>query len=469
MRLLDVLAKVRGIIRKYGMLTRGDKVVVGVSGGPDSVALIHILDRLKEEWGLSLLVAHFNHGLRGDESDRDTEFVKQLAETLTLPCRSEKGDVPSFKCKMRLSTEEAARVLRYRFLEDTLRREAADRIALGHTADDQAEDILIRMLRGSGRLGLCGMQPIRSNIFIRPLIEVSKTQIEGFLSKHAIPYVTDSSNTNRRYLRNKIRLDLIPLLEKTYNPHVKESLLQIASILREEEDYLQGIAIQKFSKVAECQGPDEVVFDRSHLVNLHRAIQLRLIRKAIETVKGELRRIGFKHTLAVLRLAEQEHPSKVLSLPGGLTVRRNYQQIMFERRRRESVDFLYDVSNLTPVKVTEVDRVVSLELIDPSEVVNKERDKNVVYLDYDKLPFPLAIRNVRPGDRFKPLGMEGFKKLKDFFMDCKIPRARRKSIPILVAGHEIAWIAGFRIDDRVKLTNATKRVLRVEINPPLNL
>jgi tRNA(Ile)-lysidine synthase len=204
-------------------------------------------------------------------------------------------------------------------------------------------------------------------------------------------------------------------------------------------------------------------------VNLHKAIQLRLIRKAVETVKGELRRIGFRHTLAVLRLAEQEHPSKVLNLPGGLAVRRNYQQIIFERRRKEPVNFLYDVSSLAPVKLTEVDRVISFELINPSEVVNKKGDNNVVYLDYDKLPLPLAIRSVRAGDRFRPLGMEGFKKLKDFFMDCKITRARRKSIPILVAGHEIAWIAGLRIDDRVKLTNATKRVLRVEINPPLNL
>lgn len=466
---MDLLVKVRGIIRKYGMLTRGDKVVVSVSGGPDSVALIHLLHRLREDWGLSLVVAHFNHGLRGEESDRDAEFVRQLAKTLTLPCRLERGDALSFKYQMRLSTEEAARVLRYRFLEDTLRTEAADRIALGHTADDQAEGILIRMLRGSGRLGLCGMQPVRNNVLIRPLIEVSKAEIDGFLGQYAIPYVTDSSNMDRRYLRNKIRLDLIPLLERMYNPHVKESLFQIASILADEEDYLQGIAIQEFSEALEHRDPDLVVFNRHRLLSLHKAIQLRLIRKAIETIKGDLRRISFKHILAVLRLAGKEHPSKILSLPGGLTVRRNYQQIIFERGRKKSVDFLYEVSSLAPVKMTEVDRVVSFKLIDPSEVVNSGMDRNIVYLDYDKLPFPLAIRNIRASDRFRPLGMKGFKKLKDFFIDCKIPRARRKSIPILMAGHDIAWIAGLRIDDRVKLTNTTKRVLRVKINPPLDL
>ncbi|HIC91348.1 MAG TPA: tRNA lysidine(34) synthetase TilS [Syntrophaceae bacterium] len=465
--LLDISSLVNNTIRKYNMLTQGDKVVVAVSGGPDSTALLHILNHLREEWNLSLIVTHFNHGLRGNESHRDATFVENLAKLLMLPCRVGKGDIYSFKHQMKLSTEEAARILRYQFLEDTLKMEGAQRIALGHTADDQAEDILMKVLRGSGRLGLCGMPPVRDKIFIRPLIEVSRRQIERFLDQYDLSYVTDSSNRDQRFLRNKIRLDLIPLLERTYNPKLRENLVQLSSILRDEEDWLQGIVAQEFLKILKYHDFAKVILDASRFLDLHRALQLRLIRKAVETVKGDLRAIGFNHILDVLKLASQTHPSKMLNLPHGLIVRRSYEHIIFEKRTKEPVDFLYLVSDLKPVVVKEVNKVISFEVVDYNKDLNIEVDKNTAYLDYSKVHFPLIIRNIRAGDRFRPLGMESFKKIKDFLINCKIPKNMRKSIPLLVAGDQIVWVAGLRLDDGVKLTGDTRKVLKVKIHPPL--
>lgn len=464
---MDISSLVNSTIRKYDMLTQGDKVVVAVSGGPDSTALLHILNRLREEWNLSLTVAHFNHGLRGSESDRDATFVENLAKLLMLPCKVEKGDIYPFKHQMKLSTEEAARVLRYRFLEDTLKMEGAQRVALGHTADDQAEDILMKILRGSGRLGLCGIPPVRDKIFIRPLIEVSRSQIEGFLEQYALSYITDSSNRDRRFLRNKIRLDLIPILERAYNPKLKENLVQLSSILRDEEDWLQGVVAQEFLKISKCHDFAKVIFDAGRFLDLHSALQLRLARKAVEAVKGDLRAIGFNHILDVLKLANQTHPSKMLNLPGGLIVRRSYKYIVFEKRAKELVDFLYLVSDLKPVAVKEVNKVISFEVVDYNKDLNIEVDKNVAYMDYHKVHFPLIIRNIRAGDKFRPLGMGGFKKIKDFLIDCKIPKNMRKFIPLLVAGDQIVWISGLRLDDRVKLTGDTREVLKVGIHPPL--
>lgn len=459
---MDITNLVRDTIRKYDLLTPGDKVVVGVSGGPDSVALINILNLLREEWDISLIVAHFNHGLRGDESDRDATFVKSLAETLALPYKLEKGDVSSYKKQTKLSMEEASRILRYRFLEATLEEEGAQKIALGHTADDQAEEILMRIFRGSGRLGLCGIPPVRNNVFIRPLIEVSRVEIERFLEERGLSYVIDSSNRDRRYLRNKIRLDLIPFLEKTYAPGLRQNLVQLSSILREEEDYLQAVIAQEFSKISKYHGPEKVIIDGAQFLDVHKALRPRMIRKAIETVNGKLRSIGFRHILAVLKLSSQQHPSKMLNLPGGLIVRRAYKDIIIEKEMKEQIQFSYPVLDLAPVSIKEVNKMISFKMMEYNEGTHIETDKNVAYLDYHRLSFPLTVRNIRPGDRFRPLGMKGFRKVKDFFIDCKVSRNVRKSIPILVEGDQIAWIVGLRIDDRVKITEVTKKVLRVE-------
>ncbi len=460
---MDITNLVRGTIRKYGLLTSGDKVVVGVSGGPDSVALIHILNLLREERDISLIVAHFNHGLRGDESDRDATFVKSLAEILELPYKLEKGDVSSYKNQTKLSMEEASRILRYRFLEATLEEEGAQRIALGHTADDQAEEVLMRILRGSGKLGLCGIPPVRNNIFIRPLIEVSRAQIERFLERRGLSYVIDSSNVDQRYLRNKVRLNLIPFLEKTYVPGLRQNLVKLSSILREEEDYLQAVVAQEFSKISKYHGPNKVIIDGAQFLDVHKALLPRLIRKAIEAINGNLRGIGFKHILAVLKLSSQQHPSKMLNLPGGLIVRRAYTDIIIEKEMEEPIQFSYPVLGLVPVSIKEVNKIISFKVMEYNKGTHIEMDENVACLDYDRLSFPLSIRNISPGDRFRPLGMKGFRKVKDFFIDYKVPKNVRKSIPILVGGNQIAWIAGLRIDDRVKITEATKKVLRVEM------
>jgi tRNA(Ile)-lysidine synthase len=444
------------------MISEGDAVIVAVSGGPDSVSLLHILHELKDELQLRLVLAHFDHGLRPAEDDSETSFVLGLAASLKLPFETAKGRL--LAKKTRGSREEAARNARYAFLEKVRKKHKAQKIALGHNLNDQAETVLMRLLRGSGPSGLTGIPPCRDGCIIRPLIEIERSEIENYLKAKKLASVTDSSNLHTAYLRNKIRLQLMPLLEEQ-QPQLTRLLGQTAEILRDEDEYMEQIAEAWANRKIETSPQDARSVPISSFLDLPGALRRRVIRSVIAKVKKDLRRISWDHVEAIRRLVEAEKPQAALNLPGGLTVKRTYGRLIFSTSvKRKSRPFQYAFAGPETYDLKEIGRSLSIEQITNRKGLRLRGSAWTAFLDAENLTFPLILRTFKEGDRFIPFGMRGHKKLKDFFVDLKVPLEQRRSTPILCCGDTLVWVCGFRIDDRFKVTPTTKSVLKIKLH-----
>lgn len=459
--MFSFLQQVKKTIAKYDMLQPGDGVVIGVSGGPDSMALLRVLWELRQELHLSLYVAHLNHGLR-PEAEEEKKFVQKAAVALSLPFFYQKADVLAWQKEKNIPLQEAAREVRYSFLNEVAQKQGANKIALGHTADDQVESIVMRFLRGSGSRGLAGIPPVRDGIYIRPLIACWREQIEDFLQKKKISFLTDPSNRYLHYLRNRIRHELIPLL-KQYNPNLPHTLWQMAEIFRAEEEYWESLLREKFSSFVRQQKRDSLILDIPLLQEQPLAMQWRVIRQAIRECLGHLRRIGFIHVLDITRLIQSPEPHKTLLLPHGLRAIKSYQTLTLALRPEQLPSFSYQIWGPGYVEIPEIGRAINLEITSRPPLNKEKASNNVAFLDFDYLDFPLLIRSFRPGDRIQPLGMEKEKKIKDLFIDLKIPLRQRRHIPLLFKDDQILWVAGIRLDHRARVKPGTKRVLRVEI------
>jgi tRNA(Ile)-lysidine synthase len=452
---------VKKTIRKYEMLQPGDKVVVGVSGGADSTALLYALWEVRVDIPISLSVAHLDHGLRS-EGEKDAHFVRKLAGRLGVPFFPGKADVRSFQREKGLTTQEAAREVRYEFLQAIAQQNKATKIALGHTADDQAESMVIRILRGSGTRGLSGIPPVRNKIFIRPLIEIWREEVESFLKEKKVPFIQDPSNQAAQYLRNRVRHELLPILQR-YNPRIRQVLVQMADLFRADEEFWQRHLEEKFSDLLRSRRKDHWVLDIPSLMTQPLPIRLRCFRYAIEKLQGHLRRVNLPHIMAIHHLVEGSDPNKVIRLPQGLTITRAYHALSFSRSEEETVPFAHTVPGPGYLEIPEIGREMRFEIQSRKRRVPFEDSPNVALLDFDGTDFPLTLRSFRPGDRFQPLGMEGEKKIKDLFIDCKIPVMQRKRIPLLFQGDRLLWVVGVRIDHRARLKPETQKVLRAEL------
>ena len=458
----NTLQKIKRTISRHRMISEGDSVIVAVSGGPDSVCLLHVLHELKAELHIHLVVAHFDHGLRPAEDESETAFVRGLAESLNLPFETAKGHLLAKRA--RGSKEEVARTARYSFLEKVRKKHKARKIALGHNLNDQAETIVMRLLRGSGPSGLTGIPPCRDGSIFRPLIEIERTEIENYLKAKKLASVTDSSNLKTDYLRNKIRLKLMPLLEQ-HQPQLVHLLGQTAEILRDEGDYLERIA-EAWLKKEVTRNPDNTFqLSTASFLALPVALRRRVIRNVIGKAKKDLRRISWDHIEAIQRLAQSEKPQAALNLPGRLTVKRTYDHLVFSASvKGKPRPFHYTLDGPGTYDLKEIGRSISVEETKNRKGLRFRGSARTAFLDAEKLRFPLTLRPFKAGDRFIPFGMSGHKKLKDFFVDLKVPMEQRHTTPILCYDDTPVWVCGFRIDDRFKVTPDTKRVLKTSIH-----
>ncbi|MCK4648992.1 tRNA lysidine(34) synthetase TilS, partial [bacterium] len=418
--------------------------------------------------------AHLNHRFRSRDSDRDAEYVQELALELGLPVIVESRDVPAFIKKEGLSPEDGARRARYDFFARVARQIKADKIALGHSADDQAETVLMRLLRGSGREGLGGIPPVRdlevqspkSKVrsqkiqIIRPLIETTRKEIEKYLKENKIKARLDTSNIEPVYLRNRIRLKLLPFLTK-YNPNVKSILVRTAQILGEEDRYLEEIVNKHLKRILKKKR-EGITLDIIKLSSLSLPIQRRFLRKTLGLMKGNKLDIQFAHIDDILNLLKTRGRAS-LDLPGNILITKEYRKLSLGfKKEKRAPSFNY------PLKAPGITRIPELGLSFRTKVL-KERPRVLkgvlkkAYFDRQRIKAPLFLRNREEGDRFQPLGMKGRKKLKDFYIDEKIPLREREKIPLLVSGKEIIWVVGHRISDKAKVTNKTKKILIVEV------
>ena len=438
-------------------------MLIGVSGGADSLALLYALHELRSQLDCHLHIAHLDHDLRPD-SVEDAEFVRQHANHLNLPISIDRVDVLHLKQQQKLSVETAARKARYRFYEAVSKRIGATKIALGHHRKDQAETILMNLLRGAAITGLKGMLPVRDGKFIRPLLDVSREEIEEFVVQLGLHPRQDSTNFDRAYLRNRIRLELLPLLECDYNPNLQNTLAQTAELLRADSDYLENVTSEAFETCRmNINLPDAVVLERTTFGQYHLALRRRILRFAIAEMSGEPAGLSFHHLESMLRLIESESPNGSLALPDGLEFRRAYNHLIFRVAVADIGDFEYEIAVPGTTSLPLLNAEIVASIIEKScateNIVQIPDGKFQAIVDFDCLRFPLKIRNRRKGDRFQPFGMVGSKKIKDFLIDAKVPGHERGRTPILVSGNQILWVVGHRTSGQCKVDQTTKRYL----------
>lgn len=469
-----MLHKVRKTIAHHAMLERGERLIAAVSGGPDSVALLKVLTLIAAEYNLSLVVAHLNHGLRGAEADGEEDFVRSLSHSMDVECVSGKIDIAALK-EPGKSLEELCREQRYAFLKKVAVDYQATKIALGHHLQDQAETVLMNLLRGSGAEGLRGMMPVREGLIIRPLLQVTRKEILAFLEEMGLSFTSDSSNAHDCYLRNRIRHHLLPLLKEGFNHRVEENLSRTAEIMRLDDDYLATEVEGWLCRWGISRQDGEKRLPLTEFLKLHAALQQRVIKNLLARTSRSGQGIDYKHVQAALTLARGSHGSASLDLPGGVLLRREYYTIIFSRlvdrrafpagrRMSGNLDFCYPVNIPGRVEVKEAGLSITFQFADrPDQTLLSVPGGRTVYLDYGAMRPPLVIRNVIPGDRMQPLGMAGKKKLKALFIDEKVPRASRHLLPLLADQQSVIWAAGLRISSRVSVTEKTRQVLKVEI------
>ncbi|WP_027364267.1 tRNA lysidine(34) synthetase TilS [Desulfotruncus alcoholivorax] len=454
-------------IKEHAMVTAGETIVVGVSGGADSVSLLHILYRLKDELKIRLVVAHLNHRFRGEEADADARFVSELAERLHLEAYVESRDVPAYKNARGVSDQVAAREVRYNFLSEVAAKTGAARVALGHHADDQTETILLHFIRGTGTRGLRGMLPVRDNFFIRPLLTIRRKEIESYCQQHGLAYRHDASNDKTKYFRNKLRLELVPLLESNYNPNLIQAINRLGEIIREEDIYLDQQAGKAYRQARLESGGGTVRLERDRLLAIPPALRSRVIRLAWFELCGDRDDLEYKHINKVLEIIKDGGGYRQIAFPRGVTCVINYNLVELTLNHdKEAVPFYQyriNIPGITPIP--EVGMSIGAQLLAREEVAYLSgAEPWEAILDYDKLSMPLVVRRRLNGDRFMPLGLDGTIKLKKFFIDNKIPLKIRDYIPLVVSGSDIVWVAGQRPGEKWKVTGETITVLRLYIN-----
>jgi tRNA(Ile)-lysidine synthase len=467
---MGIQSQVRITVGKYRLSTAGDRVVVGVSGGPDSIALLHLLLDLRRELGLHLEVAHVMHGIRGEEAEQDARFVADLANELGLSFHLKKIDVPKEKAQRGKGNIEAiGRQKRYDFFASVMRETNCNKVATGHTRDDQVETMLMWLFRGGGRGSLSGIPPLRSlengsqgrnRWVVRPLIETSKEEILSYLKKRKILYRQDQTNLDPTYLRNWIRLHLLPELRHRIDPRLDLRLARLCELFWDEEKLLEGLAATRLQAVVRNATLDVESFRREE-----KALQRRLLRLWLKDGGGAGQGLTFDHIEGCRRLIAEGPAQGRVSLPRGLEVAREYNLVGVQRKKigRSHHTFYHYTLSLDETLLIPEAGVRIRTSVQACPPTPRARDNTVAVFDLEAIFPALTVRNFRAGDRIQPLGMNGRKKVKDLFIDLKVPTRVRQEWPFLLSGEQILWIPGYARSDLAKIGPTTSKVLRVAV------
>ncbi len=480
---MDLLAEFERTLKTLGVLLRGDRVVVGVSGGPDSLALLHLFKRAEASLGVHPYAVHVNHQIRGEDADADARFVAEVAAGWGIPCHVERVDVPALAAERKLSLEEAARQARYTVLAHQAAAQGAPAIAVGHNADDQAETVLMHLLRGAGLAGLRGMLPV-TNLgeyhlleplkaqpwLIRPLLNIPRAAIEAYCAEWGLRPRFDRSNLDTTYFRNRLRHEVMPLLQRI-NPNIRTILTRTAAVLAADYEVLQAQADAAWERITREADETHICFDLRGWRALPLALQRATIRRATWCLRPFLRDVSYQHVEDAARVAQHGETGAQATLPAGLVLRVDYDALVIA-----SVGGLPsspDWPLLTPESVLHLSglgeyplpaspwRFILEEYTGPRSGSSWERllaDPWAAPLAADALRASLMLRTRRPGDRFRPSGVGGTQKVSAFMINEKIPALWRDRLPLLVDGEAIVWVCGWRVDERFTVHEGTRRV-----------
>jgi len=460
----NVPETVSATIRRYRMVSPRDTVLAAVSGGPDSVCMLHVLAGLREEFGFELKVAHLDHRFRGEESRADAAFVRQLAERLDLPCVCDEVNVPRFLLSQPMSAQDAARMLRYQFLVKTSKLEYCQRIATGHNADDQAETVLMRVLRGAGPDGLAGIPPKREGTIIRPLLSVWRSEIMSYLEERGLPYRTDASNLESKYLRNEVRNELIPVLER-YNPALRESLANLGTIMTDVAEHLDRLTDEALPHVVKRASVGQFVLDSAVLDGYDEALRRSVFRKLFEALRPDLGPLPFQHVESVLGLVRRGQVGSSVELPGGATARFEHGSLVMAHRPAapESLERTLTVPGSAEFEHAGLTIEATLVQRNGFAAALECADDTAACFDWDAVCPPLTVRGRREGDRFRPFGLDGTKTLKELMIDEKVAYSFRPLVPVLCDAEGILWVVGLRRSAAAPVTAKTQTVLAIKV------
>jgi tRNA(Ile)-lysidine synthase len=453
-----VLEAVKKTIRKHNLLEKKDNVLIAFSGGLDSTGLVAIFLELRKEWLLDIFLGHFNHRLR-PRAGEDEQFVRKVAQEHGLPLFVASEDVRSFAKLNRLNLEEAGRMLRYEFLSKTAQTIGGAKIATGHTMNDQAETFFLRLMRGSGLKGLGSISPVVEGRIIRPLLSVERKDIAEYVEKIGWAFREDESNLDRSFARNKVRLDLIPYIQENFEPKIIHRIGKIVTILQEEEKLLRKWASHEAKKAVLLES-GEIRLDLNSLLTLPQGLARRVVRDFIQKIKGDLREISFEDVETLLNLEE----GKSFQLTKELLLKRDKDFVFCRLEQPERMTFEYEWDGSSPLILEELSLMVKAERIKRPQSFAFD-DNAKAHLDAKNIQFPLQVRSRNEGDRYRPLGAPGSKKLKEIMRAKDIPLTEREKKPLFLSGNEIVWVLGLPVAEKFKISDKTKEVLVLTVVP----
>lgn len=460
--------KVLSYIRDNELIRCKDKILVALSGGPDSICLLNILFELKEELNIEIAAAHLNHLLRGQDSFDDEEYVINVCSRMGIKCFVKRVDINEYSKQQKLSSEMAGRNARYDFFDEILNKEGFDKVATAHNANDQAETILFRLMRGTGLEGLGGIKVSRDDKIIRPILCLSRKEVEEYVELKQLNPRIDKTNFEKIYNRNKIRLDILPYMKENFNEDIIQTLNRMSLLLQKDNDFLENLALSLYNKY--CIEYEEYFIIKKEAFKEEEPILTRLLRNIITRYSKSNYDFEMKHIYEIFYLAKK-NSGKVIHLPNGIYAENIYGDIYIKSKikkydinNKEEEIILYKNSvNINKIEFGNLN--IKIQVINNYEAsnINISQEHLTKYFDFDKIKNSISIRNRRNGDKIIPLGMTGNKKVKDIFIDMKIPKEERDNIPILCFDDKIAWIIGIRTSEEYKITDKSKNILKVVI------
>jgi len=460
--------KVLSYIKDNKLIKSGDKILVALSGGPDSICLLNILFELKKELNIDIAAAHLNHLLRGEDAFKDEEYVVNICNEKGIKCFVRRVDINTYAKDHKLSSEMAGRNVRYDFFDEIVEEEGFDKVATAHNANDQAETILFRLMRGTGLEGLGGIKASRDNKIIRPILCLSRDEVEKYIELKKLKPRIDKSNFERVYNRNKIRLDLLPYMKENFNEDIIQTLNRMSSLLQKDNEFLENLSLDFYNKY--CIQYDDYFIIKREIFKEEDAMVNRVLRHAITKYSKLNYDFEMKHIYKISHLAKN-NSGKSVDLPNGIYAENIYGDIYIKNKiekryinnKKEEINL--NKNNINKHKLEFNNFRIEFFIMENCEINDASLNQNnlIKYFDFDKINNNISIRNRRDGDRIIPLGMNGSKKIKDIFIDMKIPKEERDNIPILCFDEKIAWIIGIRTSEEYKLTNISKNILKVVV------
>lgn len=451
-------------IQQNDLVSKGEGIVVGLSGGPDSVCLLNLLCSLREEMNLKIAAAHINHMLRAEEADKDEEYARSLCKKFNVEFFSKSVDINKYSKDKGISSETAGREVRYEFFDHVMEQLDFSKIATAHNSNDQAETVLMRMMRGAGLEGLTGIPVKRDEKYIRPILFVERKEIEEYCKICGLEPRIDESNMERLYRRNKVRLDILPYMKENFNEDIVETINRMVLLLQEDKDYIMSQVNKCYAK--NCEKHEDKVIIYKRVFEYDNAITKRVIRRAIKEVAGNKYDIEMKHIKDVMELKDMK-TNKKIDLPNGIYAQNIYGDIFIkikvESNKNQYEELVLSNKDILHKEVYFQNYIFNFERIAYENNIDFMKNNEIKYFNYDNINGNIIIRQRKEGDKIIPLGMKGSKKIKDIFINMKIPQEDRDSIPIIQFGEDIAWVVPMKVSDKYKVTDRTKNILKIVV------